>query len=210
MLCPVWELWPRFWASSSPWARWAVPKKKSASMSRPPWWALSLAFSFVTAFSLRWPAPWANRTTPRVIISDFCAWRPWHSSKASAPSWPSNWRGAPSQLPCGPPSRKWKPLAGALRLPQPPPQRRKYALRTGSPASTDQSPADHNHQEEGLRSRGPSRRRLEGGLRRFRHRYDGPVHRALADERGQRSPAGRQRLFQQPHRPGQTDPRSEE
>src|ERR1035438_8128797 len=31
MLCPVWELWPRFWASSSPWARWAVPKKKSAS-----------------------------------------------------------------------------------------------------------------------------------------------------------------------------------
>ena len=39
----------------------------------------------------------------------------------------------------------------------------------------------HRHQEE-ERARRPPRRRLEGGLRRFCHRHDGAVHRALADE----------------------------
>ena len=48
---------------------------------------------------------------------------------------------------------------------------------------------------------GASWRRLEGGLRRFRHRHDGSVHRALAAEFQRRGEEGCGRLFQRSLRP---------
>ena len=48
--------------------------------------------------------------------------------------------------------------------------------------------------------RRPPRRRVEGRLRRLRHRHDGAVHRAVADEHQQADSRGRRRILQRPHR----------
>src|SRR6202453_4402682 len=58
---------------------------------------------------------------------------------------------------------------------------------------------DHRHQEKG-RPRRPPWRRVESGLRGFRHRHDGPVHRALAAEQQQASAGRCRRIFQGSHR----------
>ena len=69
------------------------------------------------------------------------------------------------------------------------------ATRSRSAAAA--AAAHLRHQEEKGGPRRPPWRRLEGGLRRFRHRHDGAVHRALADERRRKSQRGDQRVLQQ-------------
>jgi chemotaxis protein MotA len=69
-------------------------------------------------------------------------------------------------------------------------------LLSGAPHA---QPASDHRQEEG-QPRRSSRRRMESGLRRFCHRDDGVVHRALADEHQQANPEGRRRIFQRSHR----------
>jgi hypothetical protein len=46
-----WALWPRCWAWSSPWARWAGRRKRLAKRWRRRWWARFSASCFATAWS---------------------------------------------------------------------------------------------------------------------------------------------------------------
>ncbi len=62
-----------------------------------------------------------------------------------------------------------------------------------------ESTTDHRDQEEG-RPRRPSRRRVEGGLRRFRDRDDGAVHRAVADGLERKGEKSRGRILQRSER----------
>jgi len=48
-------LWPRCWGWSSPWARWADRRKRSARRWQPHWWGRSSASCSVTAWWARSP-----------------------------------------------------------------------------------------------------------------------------------------------------------
>ena len=141
----------------------------------------------------QWPPTWAKPTRPKrsFIIACVSRWRlsfaaPLLFCRSSLPA-------APSLPKCGPPSRKWKAFC------------KSRGRRGGCPAGgkgqiadlcpNQRAPHPHHHHQEEAGSRRPSRRRMESGLRRFRHRDDGPVHRALAAQIQPESPEGRGRLL---------------
>jgi hypothetical protein len=80
--CPVWELWPPYWALFCAWERSEDRKKKLAQKWRPRWLARFSASCFATESSDRFPEPWQRIAMPKASIWVSCAWLPWHSPRS--------------------------------------------------------------------------------------------------------------------------------